>query len=383
VAVVAPGAGTPTGTVSFQDGSVILGTVAVGRDGTATFTTSFAAAGGHAITAVYNGDGNFVASRQSLTEQVNAATTGLQQGGFEAPAVGNGFQYRPVGTPWTFAGSAGISGNGSGFTAANPNAPEGTQVGFLQGTGSFSQVVPGVAAGTYQLTFSAAQRANFQASHQDFRVLVDGAVVGVFTPSGTSYAILTTTAFTVAAGAHTITFQGLDTAGGDNTAFVDNIQLTQRPVASLSDSGFETPSLAAGQFQYDPVGSPWSYTGNSGVASNGSGFTAANPNAPEGTQVGFLQGTGSFSQVVAGMAAGTYQLSFSAAQRANAQASRQDFRVLVDGVAVGTFTPSGSAYSSLTATFTVAAGSHTITFQGLDSAGGDNTAFIDNVRLTQ
>ena len=76
-------------------------------------------------------------------------------------------------------------------------------------------------------------------------------------------------------------------------------------------------------------------------------------------------------------------MTFSAAQRANFQASRQDFRVLVDGVVVGTFTPSGTSYSNLTAAFTVAAGSHTITFQGLDSAGGDNTAFIDNVQLTQ
>ena len=29
------------------------------------------------------------------------------------------------------------------------------------------------------------------------------------------------------------------------------------------------------------------------------------------------------------------------------------------------------------------AGSHTITFQGLDSAGGDNTAFVDAIKLTQ
>jgi hypothetical protein len=75
VAAVAPGAGTPTGTVTFQDGNVVLGTVAVGPGGTATFTTSFAAAGGHVITAVYNGDSNFEASRQALTEQVNAPTT--------------------------------------------------------------------------------------------------------------------------------------------------------------------------------------------------------------------------------------------------------------------------------------------------------------------
>ena len=74
VAAVAPGGGTPTGTVTFRDGNVVLGTVAVGTGGTATFTTSFAAAGGHAITAVYSGDAAFVGSSQALTEQVNAPT---------------------------------------------------------------------------------------------------------------------------------------------------------------------------------------------------------------------------------------------------------------------------------------------------------------------
>jgi hypothetical protein len=59
-----------------MDGNVILGTVAVEAGGTATFTTSFAAAGGHVITAAYSGDVvNFVASSQALTEQVNAPAT--------------------------------------------------------------------------------------------------------------------------------------------------------------------------------------------------------------------------------------------------------------------------------------------------------------------
>ena len=75
VAAVAPGAGAPTGTVTFKDGNTVLGTVAVGAGGKATFTTSFAATGGHVITAVYNGAANFVGSSQSLTEQVNAPTT--------------------------------------------------------------------------------------------------------------------------------------------------------------------------------------------------------------------------------------------------------------------------------------------------------------------
>src|SRR4029079_8536402 len=72
VGALAPGGGTLTGTFTFMDGNVVLGTTAVGTGGTATFTTSFAAAGGHVITAIYNGDSNFEASRQALTEQVNA-----------------------------------------------------------------------------------------------------------------------------------------------------------------------------------------------------------------------------------------------------------------------------------------------------------------------
>jgi hypothetical protein len=76
VSVLAPGTGSPGGTVTFKDGSVVLGTAQVNPlTGKATFTTSFAAAGGHAITAVYSGDANFADSSQTLTEQVNAPAT--------------------------------------------------------------------------------------------------------------------------------------------------------------------------------------------------------------------------------------------------------------------------------------------------------------------
>src|SRR5262249_6500503 len=74
VTAVAPGAATPTGKITFMDGNVTLATVAVGTGGTATFTASFAAVGGHVITAGYTGDVDFVSSSQTLTEQVNAPT---------------------------------------------------------------------------------------------------------------------------------------------------------------------------------------------------------------------------------------------------------------------------------------------------------------------
>ena len=65
VAVVSPGAGAPSGTVSFKDGVSTIGTCsaqAVSGSGpyTATCTTSGLAVGAHtAITAVYSGDGRF------------------------------------------------------------------------------------------------------------------------------------------------------------------------------------------------------------------------------------------------------------------------------------------------------------------------------------
>ncbi len=303
--------------------------------------------------------------------------------GFEQVVVGTGqYQYDPTGSPWTFSGGAGLSGNDSGFTSGNPPAPEGSQVAFLQAAGSFSQSVTGWAAGSYVLSFDAAQRGNFGTSNENFSVLIDGNVVGSFTPSGTSYQSYSTAAFTVTAGAHTITFQGLDSAGGDNSAFLDQVAVAQVSTASVADPGFEQVVVGAGQFQYDPTGSPWAFSGSSGISGNNSGFTSGNPPAPQGSQVAFLQAAGSFSQSVTGWAAGSYVLSFDAAQRGNFGTSNENFSVLIDGNVVGSFTPSGTSYQSYsTAAFTVTAGAHTITFQGLDSAGGDNTAFLDQVAV--
>jgi hypothetical protein len=162
----------------------------------------------------------------SVTIFVGSPTVG--DAGFEQPNAGpvgawRSFIYDPTGTAWSFAGTAGVAANGSGFTDGNPPAPEGAQVAFLQETGSFSQRVADWAAGSYAITFDAAQRGG--RSHQNFEVLVDGTVVGTLKPTGTSYQTYTTAAFTLTAGAHTIEFLGLNTAGGDNTAFVDAISV--------------------------------------------------------------------------------------------------------------------------------------------------------------
>jgi hypothetical protein len=72
VSANAPGAGTPTGTVSFLDGTKTIGTGTL-NGGVATFSTSALAVAGHSITASYGGDPNFTGSTSAaLTQTVKA-----------------------------------------------------------------------------------------------------------------------------------------------------------------------------------------------------------------------------------------------------------------------------------------------------------------------
>ena len=55
---------------------------------------------------------------------------------------------------------SGITPNGTLFNSSNPNAPEGSQVAFLQSISTISQAISGFVPGAkYAVTFSAAQRA--------------------------------------------------------------------------------------------------------------------------------------------------------------------------------------------------------------------------------
>jgi hypothetical protein len=165
----------------------------------------------------------------------------IVNGGFETPHLGSGYQYDPsgAGVGWDFGGGllgdSGISGNNSNFTIGNPLAPEGTQVAFLQNAGSvFSQTIDGFTGDAYTVAFFAAQRGGGGGtlpSVQDFAVAIDGIVIGTFLPTGTTYTEFTTAPFIVAAGSHTLSFTGLNTAGAfDVTAFVDDVRIRARTV---------------------------------------------------------------------------------------------------------------------------------------------------------
>src|SRR5262249_27728717 len=75
VVAVGPGGGTPSGTVTFAEGTTILGTGTL-SSGTARFTTSSLGAGNHSIAAIYDGDTNDQGSiSAALIQTVNRAST--------------------------------------------------------------------------------------------------------------------------------------------------------------------------------------------------------------------------------------------------------------------------------------------------------------------
>ena len=134
VGALAPGSGTPTGTVTFLDGTDILGTVTE-SGGKATLKTTAMAAGSHTITVSYSGDGNFVASTSgSLIQTINQASTATKVKSSDRSAV--------FGESLTFTATVSAVSPGSGtptgsVTFYNGSTSLGTAT-LSGGTGTFS-----------------------------------------------------------------------------------------------------------------------------------------------------------------------------------------------------------------------------------------------------
>ncbi|WP_337177026.1 fibro-slime domain-containing protein [Paludisphaera sp.] len=367
-------------TIQVKVDGVVVGSFTPSGTDYDRFTTApiVLAAGSHAVTFAGPAAGEATAFLDEVT--IRAATPVVRDPGFEEYALvaGSGaFVAQPAGTPWTYAGPAGVTANGTLFTARNPGAPQGGQAAFIMNGATVSQAMTGWPAGSYTVAFKAAQRGNYP-GFQTIQVKVDGVVVGSFTPSGTDYQTFTA-AFDVGAGDHAISFAGSTT--DDSTAFLDDVLVfaTPRPPA-VGDGSFETVSAGSGPrgFLGQPGGSSWVYFGNAGISADGTLMTSGNPEAPDGGQVAYLMNDARISQTIAGWEAGAYELSFRAARRGNYPGA-QTIRVLVDGEVVGIFTPSGTEYQTFKADFAVAAGTRTIAFVG--TAGDDSSAFIDAVAI--
>lgn len=154
----------------------------------------------------------------------------------------------------------------------------------------------------------------------------------MFQPTNTNYRDYSTANFSVSAGTYSLTLQGLNPNGGDNTALLDAVKLLKNTNNFVTNGGFETPGLAAGTYQYNPSGATWLFSGTAGISRNNSGITSGNPAAPAGTQIGFVQMNSSIAQSVS-LTAGTYSFTVKSGQR-TANPTFQQVRVTLQSPTV-------------------------------------------------
>jgi parallel beta-helix repeat protein len=158
VSARAPGSGTPTGNVTFMDGSTPLGTATLG-DGKATFRTSALEAGVQSITVDYSGDSNFLASvSTTLSQTVNqdATTTNVK----------SSLNPSTLGDEVTFTATVTASRPGSGTPTGTVTFMDGTTV---LGSGTLNDGVAtystsSLSVGTHSITAVYSGDDNFKTS---------------------------------------------------------------------------------------------------------------------------------------------------------------------------------------------------------------------------
>ena len=152
VAAKSPGAGTPTGTVTFKDGSSTLGTGTLNSSGQAMFTTSTLAVGPHSITASYGGDATFSGSTSSpLTQTVKRArarTTTLVSSSANPSVSGQSVTFTAT---VTAKGSIGVTPSG---TVTFEDGPTTLGSGTLNSSGQAMFTTSTLTVGSHSITAS-------------------------------------------------------------------------------------------------------------------------------------------------------------------------------------------------------------------------------------
>jgi hypothetical protein len=157
---------------------------------------------------------------------------------------------------------------------------------------------------------------------------------------------------------------------------------------NVPNFSFEQPATT--DVAYHPAEAAWTFGGTgasgAGISAGNGALMRDNPKPAEGAQAGVLPGTTTLSQALNGfVTGGSYEIIFSAAQRKTTGAKGQTWDVKIGDKVLASFAPSTSAtdFAEYTAKFTATAPSQTLAFVGTNTRGGDNTIFLDNIRIRQ
>jgi hypothetical protein len=160
VSVTSPGSGTPTGTVTFYDGSTALGTATLNVAGNAIFKTKMLSVNTHSITATYGGDVHFQASTSApLTQTVNKASTSTALSSSRNPSRS--------GQSVTFTATVSVNAPGGGKPTGTMTFYDGSTVlgsDTLSGGGKATFKTSTLAVGSHTITAVYAGDANFAGS---------------------------------------------------------------------------------------------------------------------------------------------------------------------------------------------------------------------------
>ncbi len=257
VAVTAPGAGSPTGSVQFRNGTTLIGTALLAAAGSG-FSAVLTSNASGSITASYLGDANFAASSSSAVA-VNAAQSIVTVTSDHNPSsAGQQVTFTtvvsisPQGTGGTPTGSVSLSSDGadlgsaalvSGQAAIHATLAAGSHTiaarysgdsSYPAGSGTYTQTVSPAVAG---LTLSSSSPVSVVGQPVTLTVALQGQSGTVqFTEGATSLGSAPVTAgaaslmLTLPAGVHTITASW----AGDATYAAGSVQLVQTVTKAIT-----------------------------------------------------------------------------------------------------------------------------------------------------
>src|SRR5712692_1014932 len=191
VSVNPPGAGTPTGTVTFKDGSATItcnGGSQTVSSGQATCTTTSLSGGAHnTITAVYSGDGNFSTSTSAnLSQTVSKAPT--------TTAVTSSVNPSLSGQSVTFTATISVTAPGSGtptgtvqFKNGASNLGTAQNVSTTNGVTTATFSTSALAVGSHSITAVYSGDTNFGTSTSSALTQMIDALPVITSPSSTTF----------------------------------------------------------------------------------------------------------------------------------------------------------------------------------------------------
>jgi cyclophilin family peptidyl-prolyl cis-trans isomerase len=339
VSSAVPGAGTPTGTVTFTDQTTgtTLGTDALDATGTATFSTSSLSGGSHTIVASYGGDSRFSPSTATTTQTVSlGATTTAVAASPSSSSFGQSVSFTATVTPSVSGGpaptgtvtfldqatnatlaTAPLSGGQASFSTSSLSVGSHTIVANYGGDsnygGSSGNTTETVGAATTSTTASASPSTQTFGQQVTLMATVTATSSGAPTPSGTvtftdqatsqplgtgtlnSSGVATVNVSSLSGGAHTIVATYGATTNFASSSGTTNVTITAA-ATTTTVSGDPNPSdmmtnvaitahvtssagVPAGMVTFvDQSTTPATTLGNANLDSNGNAmFTTTTP----------------------------------------------------------------------------------------------------------